>query len=194
MTIQIVKGLPDVMRAEAARLYWEAFGSKLGKVLGPQPKALAFLELVIRADHAFIAIDDRGGLLGIAGFKTHAGSFAGGSLDDLRTVYGFRGAQWRGALLSLLASDTENQRFLLDGICVAAKARSQGVGTLLMAALLQEARSRNYSAVRLDVVDSNHRAKALYIRLGFEAVRTEHLGLLRFVFGFRSTTTMVRRL
>ena len=36
-------GLPDRLRADAARLYWQAFGSKLGAVMGPEPRALRFL-------------------------------------------------------------------------------------------------------------------------------------------------------
>ena len=46
----IERGLPDHLRAEAAALYWQAFGGKLGRVLGPEEAALRFLTRVIRAD------------------------------------------------------------------------------------------------------------------------------------------------
>jgi hypothetical protein len=48
--------------------------------------------------------------------------------------------------------------------------------------------------VRLDVIQDNFRARALYERQGFHAVRTDQLGLLRFLFGFASSTVMVRPL
>ncbi|EKD59506.1 MAG: MobC protein [uncultured bacterium] len=48
--------------------------------------------------------------------------------------------------------------------------------------------------MRLDVIDSNWRAKALYLRLGYAVEKTDDIGLLRFAFGFRSATTMVKPL
>lgn len=191
MSVQIARGLPDALRAEAVRLYWQAFGGKLGTVMGPERKALAFLDRSIRADHAFVAIED-GRLLGMVGFKTPQGSFAGGSMPDLVAVYGWFGATWRAGLLELLNRDVDNERFLLDGICVEAAARSRGIGAQLLAAIEAEAVQRGYAAVRLDVIGENWRARALYERQGFVVERTERLGLLRHVFGFASSLTMVK--
>ncbi|MES2144290.1 MAG: GNAT family N-acetyltransferase, partial [Pseudomonadota bacterium] len=186
------RGLPDGLRPDAARLYWEAFGAKLGPVLGPEPRALHFFERVIRADHCIVALDDLGRLIGLAGFKTPEGSFAGGTRRDLRRTYGIVGAGWRGLLLWALSRDIDNARFLLDGICVTAAARGQGVGSALIDRICDEGLRLGYRSVRLDVVDTNGRARALYERLGFVAVRTEKIGPLRHVFGFSAATTMVR--
>ena len=117
--IRIEQGLPDALRAEAAALYWQAFGGKLGRVLGPEDLALRFLTRVMRADHCLTAIDADGHLVGLAGFKTRHGSFAGGSEADLRAIYGQIGGRWRGLLLRLLGNEGDNRRFLLDGLCVA---------------------------------------------------------------------------
>jgi ribosomal protein S18 acetylase RimI-like enzyme len=190
--IHIRFGLPEDHRAAAAVLYWQAFGGKLGRVLGPEPMALRFLQRVMRADHCLTAIDDDGRLLGIAGFKTPESSFAGGSLADLRAVYGRFGGFWRGIALQLLGRDVDNQRFLLDGLCVSDSARGQGLGTALLEAVVAEARSRGYHAVRLDVVDTNTRARALYERRGFVLDHTAGIGPLRLIFGFRAAHTMVR--
>lgn len=192
--VQICFGLPEPLRPQAAHLYWQAFGGKLGRVMGPAPRAHAFLLRVLRADHCLCALSDDGALLGIVGFKSPQGSFAGGDLADLQSVYGHLGAAWRSALLRLLQSDTDNDRFLVDGLCVAPAARGQGIGSALMAALMDEARGRGYSAIRLEVIDTNIRARALYERLGFAAWRSETLGPLRHVFGFSRAVTMVRAL
>lgn len=192
MTIQ--QGLPEHLRPEAAALYWQAFGGKLGRVMGPDARALRFLQRVIRADHALVALDAEGQLLGLAGFKTPQGSFAGGTTPDLRAIYGWSGLFWRLPLLALLSREVDNDRFLLDGICVTPKARSLGIGSALMAAIETEAQARGYAYVRLDVVDSNWRAKALYERLGYLAIKTDHLGLLRYAFGFNAAITMVKPL
>ncbi|MGB3277924.1 MAG: GNAT family N-acetyltransferase [Pseudorhodobacter sp.] len=194
MTLVLRHGLPDALRNEAADLYWEAFGGKLGLVMGPKAKAVRFLRKALRRDHVILALSDEGSLLGLVGFKTFEGSFAGGDAADLRAVYGRFGALWRAALLSLLEREVDNERFLLDGICVAATARGQGVGTALIEAICEEAKARRYRMVRLDVIDGNARARALYARFGFVAVKTERLGLLRYVFGFDASTTMIKDL
>lgn len=194
MAVTIYHGLHPHLRADAARLYWEAFGGKLRAVLGPDARALAFFERVIRADLCFAALDGEGGLVGLAGYKTARGSFAGGGWADLRAIYGPRGGLWRGLVLWALNRELDNDRFLIDGICVARSHRGAGVGTRLLAALCAEARTRGYPSIRLDVIDANWRARALYERQGFLATRTESLGLLRHVFGFSASTTMVRPL
>ena len=79
----------------------------------------------------------------------------------------------------------------MDGIFVSNRARGKGVGTALLDAVCAEAKARGYSEVRLDVIDTNPRARALYERQGFVATDTQHLGLLRHVFGFKSSETMV---
>jgi len=185
-------GLPETLRAEAAALYWQAFGGKLDRVLGPERRALAYLADVIRPDHAIVALDEEGRLLGLAGYKTPAGSFAGGDMADLRRVYGRIGAWWRAVPLWLLGREVDNSRFLLDGICVARQARSLGIGSALLEAICDEARARGYGAVRLDVIDTNWRARQLYERLGFTVERRASIGLLSHVFGFSAALTMVK--
>ena len=194
MKITYQLGLPEPLRAEAVALYWQAFGGKLGRVMGPNAKAHRFLTRVMRAQHVVVALDDTGHLLGMAGFKTPAGSFAGGEIADIRAIYGILGTAWRLPPLWMLSDEAEPDHFLLDGICVAAAARNLGIGSTLMALIEDQARQRGYGSVRLEVVDSNGRAKALYQRLGYREVKTQHLGLLRHAFGFRAAISMVKTL
>lgn len=192
--LRILPGFPAAQRAEVARIYWEAFGGKLGLVMGPAPRALAYLHRVMREDHCFSAYDRSGRLIGIAGFKTPQGSFAGGSPQDMRQIYGGLGALWRGFALQLLTRDVDNERFLIDGIAVTASARGCGAGTALLQALYAEGLRRGYHQIRLEVIEGNWRAKALYQREGFAVVATERLGPLRHLFGFEAAATMVRPL
>ncbi|SIT85830.1 Acetyltransferase (GNAT) family protein [Yoonia rosea] len=190
--MKITVGIPEKDREEAAILYWDAFGEKLGFTMGPKYQALMFVRSVLRPDHGICAHDDNGRLLGIAGFKTAQGALVGGDFNDLRKVYGWVSAAIRCSLLSLLERDTENERFLMDGLFVAPEARGKGVGTALLDAIVDEARRRGFDQVRLDVVDTNPRAKALYRYVGFKEVKTSKIGLLKHVFGFSASTTMVR--
>lgn len=192
MTVSLRMGLEPEQREAAARLYWQAFGGKLERVMGPEPLALRFLARVIRDDHVIAALDADGALVGVAGFKTPRGAFAAGGFRDMQAVYGRFGGAWRALLLRLLHGDVDNERFLLDGICVARERRGEGIGSALLVEICREAVRRGYRAVRLDVVDNNWRAQALYRRLGFVAVQSHGIGLLRLVFGFSSAITMVR--
>ncbi|MDA8586624.1 GNAT family N-acetyltransferase [Rhodobacteraceae bacterium] len=180
---------PDHMQA-AAVLFWQAFRGKLGPVMRPEAKALIFFERVIDPTHVITAVAADGALLGIAGFKTEKGSFVGGELSDLQTAYGWFGGLWRGLLLSILERTVEADVLLMDGIVVSEAARGQGIGTLLLRAIKEEAVMRGCASVRLDVIDSNPRAKALYEREGFAAGERTALGPLRHLFGFRASTRM----
>lgn len=191
MSVRLLLGLPPDLRPQAAALYWQAFGGKLGRVMGPEARAMAYLQRVIRDDHVIVALDgDR--LLGLAGFRTPKGSFAVGDAADLAAIYGSFGALWRGALMRHLASEIDNENFLLDGLCVRADQRGRGLGTALMGAIAAEARLRLYPAVRLDVVETNTRAQALYIRLGFRQTKRQEIGWLGLFFGFSAAITMVK--
>ncbi|MDP4033263.1 MAG: GNAT family N-acetyltransferase [Pseudorhodobacter sp.] len=194
MELEIRLGLPPALREDAAIIYWQAFGGKLGRVMGPERRALNYLDRVIRNDHCIVALDASGSLLGLAGFKTPQGAFADGSPTDLRAVYGPFGAFWRSGVMRLLQSEVDNERFLVDGICVSRSARGRGIGTALIWALCDEGTRRGYPAIRLDVVDNNWRARALYERLGFAVTATASIGPLRHVFGFSAATAMVRPL
>ncbi len=190
--MRIEHGFTPEDHAVIAELYWQAFGGKLGRVMGPTPKALAFIRMVLDPTHGICARDASGCILGVVGFKTIKGALVGGGWSEMRRAYGIWGAAWRSALLSLLERDVDNERFLMDGIFVAPDARSKGVGTALLTAIAEEAARRGYAKLRLDVIDGNLRARALYEREGFVAVDEQHLGPLRYLFGFERATTMVR--
>lgn len=191
---RLIDGFPADQRPRAAQLFWEAFGPKLHPVLKPEAKALKFIEAVIHASHAISAVTNDGALIGIAGFKTENGAFVGGDLKDLRSIYGWLGGVWRGLLLSLFERPLQPETLTMDGVMVGAEARGRGVGAALLSAVKNKAAELGCSRVRLDVVDTNPRAKALYKRQGFVSQSTSSIGPLRYIFGFRSTTTMVCRL
>ncbi|MBW7920562.1 MAG: GNAT family N-acetyltransferase [Rubellimicrobium sp.] len=190
--VTITPGFAEAERPVVASLYWQAFGAKLGRVLGPDRKAREFLTVALDPRHALCARDGDGGLLGVAGFKTFSGGLVDGGLRRLVGTYGTMGASWRMVLLAALGNDIDNRRFLIDGLFVAPDARGRGIGTALILALEAEARRRGHDELRLEVIDENIRARALYERLGFAVVGRHRLGFLRWVFGFRGAATMVR--
>lgn len=190
MNVIIRPGFSERQRPQAAALYWQAFSGKLGRLLGPDARALRFLEQVLDPGFAIGAVDEADRLVGLAGYKTADGAMVGGSLGDVARIYGGFGALWRAGLLSLLERKLDQNVLLMDGICVDASVRGQGVGGALLEAIKAEAARRDCSSVRLDVIDTNPRAEALYRRQGFRPGDREHLGPLRHLFGFRSALRM----
>lgn len=188
---KIIRGFPEHLRRQAAGLYFKAFEGKIGGILNRDGRGIRFIELVISSRFAISATSSDGSkLLGIAGYKTSDGSLVGGTLTDLASVYGWFGAIWRAIPLSLLERELEEQVLLMDGIAVAEEARGLGIGTKLLHAIIKEAEHQGKNEVRLDVIDTNPRAKALYERNGFIEQKTEKLGPFSFLFGFSASTTM----
>lgn len=191
ISYEIRQGFEPGQSTKIACLFWQAFKEKLSIALGPEEKALGFLKTVVSAEYAFSAVDTDGEVLGVAGFKTKAGGFIGGGMTELFQTYGVWGALWRAAVLMFLERPDEDGILLMDGIFVSEGARGLGVGSALLNAIKNEAKARDCTKVRLDVIDGNPRARALYERQGFIAGETVDIGPLKSLFGFQKVTTMI---
>jgi GNAT superfamily N-acetyltransferase len=191
--VQIVHGFDEGQRDHVSRLFWGAFSGKLEPILGPEDRALRFISSVLHPRFAMCAVED-GKLLGVAGFKTPEGGLVGGGLSDMTPIYGWFGGLWRGLLLEQLERDLSDGQLLMDGIFVDETARGKGVGTALLEAVMDHARDHGFCEVRLDVIDRNPRARALYERQGFVARGEVDAWPLHRVFGFRKAATMVRQI
>ncbi|WP_230426431.1 GNAT family N-acetyltransferase [Paragemmobacter aquarius] len=112
----------------------------------------------------------------------------------MRQVYGRLGGAWRSGVMQLAGGEGETGLFLIDGLCVQPQARGRGVGSALIEAICTEAAARGFNTVRLDVVDTNPRARSLYERRGFVLDHSTPVGPLGLVFGYSVTHTMVRYL
>lgn len=190
MTFQIVEGLPKGLEAQAADLYWQAFGEKLGKLMGPGTRARAFFADTLHPASVIAACDGEV-LLGIAAFKSKGKGFSDAGMGDLWRHYGV-GSLWRVVPLAMLERTSPDTCLQMDGICVDADARGRGVGSALFDALFAMAKREGFAEITLDVIDRNHRARALYERLGFVAGETSATGPLRHLLGFDHATKMVR--
>ncbi len=194
MGITISQGFSEAEKNHVAQLFWQAFSAKLGRIMGPDARALQFFNGCLNPNFALVARDEQGQLLGVAGFRTDAGGLVDGSLQDMAWVYGWVGGIWRGLLLSLLERKVQPDVFQMDGLFVDARARGLGVGTALLEAVFQEARQRQLNCVQLDVIDINPRARVLYERVGFVPIREEETGPLVHIFGFSKATRMEKTL
>ena len=187
----IADGFPADQRDTVVGLFWSAFRRKLYPVMKPEDKALGFLAQVADPAHAISATAPDGSVIGVAGFKTEKGAFIGGGLREMCAAYGMIGGFWRGLVLSVLERSLQPGTLLMDGIFVDEAARGRGVGSALLSAIKEKAVALGCFKVRLDVIDTNPRARALYERHGFAAESTSDMGPLHRIFGFKKATTMV---
>jgi ribosomal protein S18 acetylase RimI-like enzyme len=183
-------GFDDALRAQAAALYDEAFGAKLAVATPARAARLALLAEAFDPTQALVALSGDQ-LLGIAGFKTARGALTSGlTLARLRRHLGMAGALRALAVLALLQRPRREGELLMDGIAVAPAARGGGIGSRLLAALIERAAGEGYHSIRLDVIDTNPGARRLYERMGFVPTRVARLGLLKWLFGFSAATTL----
>lgn len=193
-TLTISQGLADRHRDQAALLYMEAFRPLLQPFLGDGPRALDLLARSLNPTHAIVA--KRGGqLAGLAGIQDSGGSLLDIGLSAMIRSYGLAGGGLRYLGMALLLSRSRQPgTLLMDGIAVAPEYRGQGIGTQLLQAVCEHARERFFNDVRLDVLDSNPRARALYERQVFVAVKERSYPFLQRFFGFSAVTEMRRPL
>ncbi|GAA3183208.1 MULTISPECIES: GNAT family N-acetyltransferase [Streptomyces] len=186
------RGIPDGGETQVAALYWEAFGRKLGGALGPPAKGRAFLASHLHRDRGIAALDGAGRVIGVAGYDLAGRALFGGSARDVLSGYGLLGGVPRIALLALFTRRPAEGELVMDGICVAASHRGTGIGSLLLRETAAVAAENACTRIRLDVIDTNPRARALYVRHGFGAVHTRQTPFLRKPMGFGAVTTMHR--
>ncbi|MFE0776635.1 GNAT family N-acetyltransferase [Streptomyces sp. NPDC058861] len=187
----VCRGIPEGGEERVAALYWEAFGRKLAPALNPPERGRAFIAAHLHRDRGVVALVD-GRVVGVAGYRLGGRALTGGGAKDVLSAYGpFRGLP-RLAVLALFERTPAAGELVMDGIAVDAAHRGEGIGTLLLQEIASLAAENGCRRIRLDVIDTNPRARALYERHGFTAQHTEHTPYLRRLLGFGAVTTMRR--
>ncbi|WP_200904376.1 GNAT family N-acetyltransferase [Streptomyces yangpuensis] len=191
--VAIRRGVPRSAEEQVAELYWEAFGRKLGAALGPPEHGRAFIARHLHHDRAGVALTPGGDrVVGVAGYQLDGRGLTGGGVRDVLSSYGLLRGLPRLAALALLERAPEPGELVMDGIAVHPAHRGTGIGSLLLTEIAAIAAEHGCSRIRLDVIDANPRARALYERHGFTAVRTEQTPYLTRLMGFGAVTTMHR--
>ncbi|MEG8279922.1 GNAT family N-acetyltransferase [Streptomyces sp. AHA2] len=185
------RGVPEGTESEVAALYWEAFGRKLGPALNPPETGRAFIAAHLNHDRGVTALAD-GKVIGVAGYRLGGRALTGGDVPDVLSTYGLFGGLPRLAVLALFERTPQKEELVMDGIAVDAHHRGGGIGSLLLKQVATVAAENGCRRIRLDVIDTNPRARALYERHGFVARHTEQTPYLRRLMGFGAVTTMYR--
>jgi ribosomal protein S18 acetylase RimI-like enzyme len=194
VTLELQWGIPKGQNRRVARIIYDAFEYKLRYTLGPREKAIAFITPRINGKYALVALKD-GKIIGIAGARTTEGELVESNLIPWLRTYHFRALRSLVVALPFLLDRIQRGVFELNYLSVIDEARGQGVGTRIVKECIRFARAQGFRCVRLEVVDENVRAKALYERLGFKTVKHEKVPRpWSFILGFTGASQMVYRL
>ncbi|MFV0457986.1 MAG: GNAT family N-acetyltransferase [Actinomycetales bacterium] len=185
----VSNGFSDEERSTVGQLYWGAFGGKLSAAFADPATGEAVVSQSLRPDRVITARQG-GQVVGLCGFYDSGIGAADVTWPRLRARLPRGRALWASGALSILRRHDVPDTMVLDGLCVAPGLRGQGVGSLLLEAVVHRARARDLAGVQLSVIDANPRAAQLYRRHGFRPVHHATLGPLRHLFGFDGYTTM----
>ncbi|MGD6852428.1 MAG: GNAT family N-acetyltransferase [Candidatus Bathyarchaeia archaeon] len=159
-------GVPSHQRGTVAHILFEALGDKLQFVFGDKNKAELLMSTCLCADRFFVAYID-GKAVGVAGLEYDGKNYI--EIDKravaILGLESFRLMFWEFMrFFDRLAPDEIH----VQALAVLGEARSKGVGRSLLKTVIAKAKLNSYSHVRLEVIDTNVRAKKLYEKVGFK--------------------------
>lgn len=182
--------------AEAARIFKEAFSSKLKGILGTDKQIEEVILQALNRREVLVvyAADKR--VIGVAAYQYNKRISLAISLKILLNVYGFFQGIYKMFLLAKYFPNKARAGMLyLDAVAVDQAYRGQGVGKLLLAELEKLAKEKQLSCLGLDVIEENHQAKKLYELEGYREDYYKELGKgARKVLGFKGYYHMIKRL
>jgi len=190
--IQIVRGLSDDDRQRAAEIIYEAFRGKL-RFAGSRRSLLPALAKALRSDRAICAYLD-GRLLGIVGVDYGGQNLLAARWHAFCHDLGLLRGTLDALLISLMAWRDRRDDLYISSLAVAPEFRGRGIGTQLLSAAESLARELRFRQVSLNVVNTNPRARALYVRLGYRVVRQHRYPFTRRLMGFSYSDMMVKDL
>lgn len=194
MTIHIETGQQHTNTMALAHLYEEAFGAKFCRAIPDKAKRIVILSKSFVPKYSFVAYSNQE-IVGLSGFNVSAGSLTGGiGVKGLIRHLGLLSGLWASIIFHLFERKPQAGELLMDGIAVDSQHRGQGIGSLLLDRIIQYAKENGFNSVRLDVIDSNPRARKLYESKGFIAQKVDHYPYMKWLVGFASSTTMTLEL
>lgn len=193
--IEITETVPENQRQRAGEIYYEAFRRKLQPLVGKPASTRRVLASGFALDMAIGAFSE-GNLLGLAGLHSFAGIFSRVELNDCLKQFGPLRGLYAWSVLNLFGAGAKCPpgHLRIAAIAVDEKARGQGLGSRLLETVFDKARREGFKAVRLEVVDTNLRAKKLYQNLGFVVVETHAYPITSGWLGFAKEYVMVKTL
>lgn len=167
LSFRLQWGVPNKHRVSAAKLIYDTFERKFRYTFGPRHKGVLLIAHSLRSEYGLIVLREDE-LVGICGAKDSKGELIQVQWNSWLRTYHFRVLKTMMIGSLLWFRRAQPTVLWIDTLSVAKSARSQGIGTQIIQEFIRIGKERGYTAVKLEVINSNIRAKMLYSRLGFD--------------------------
>lgn len=195
--LQIVPGPAPELIPQAVEILLDAFWLKVRHLeLFTADRAVARRVYAdsVAFELARYAVAD-GRVLGVAGLEHSGRHFMRLRWAALRREFGVPGSLGRWIFSWMSTLQPQGRKTMRIAVIAAAgDARGRGVGTALLEDIFTFARAQGFTKIRLEVVNTNLRAKALYERLGFRKVFYFPTGIFTRRGGFTGFFMMEKKL
>ena len=190
MSLQIRLGVPKNQRRRVAQIFYETFQDKLKRIFGNKQKFESLIASSLRDDRILVAIIDEV-VVGFAGLHYHKKTYSDPSFSQIVKIFGLTTIR---ALLFLIVSSFNKPKphqLHLDTLAVSTEEQGKGIGTRLLQSTIDLARTQNISQIKLEVIQTNQKAKKLYEKIGFKTAKVTNIPYpFSYLIGFRSFDEM----
>ncbi len=196
MSIEIKFGVPKNQRETVAKMFHESFGDKYDLMFGDETKTVAFVSACLDDSKTIVALKDDVAV-GFSGLQHCGKSFIEDNAHEMVRVFGL--ASFKVMLIRSMfvfkRMGIDNNELLLEALAVSAKERNKGIGQKLLQFTIDYAKSKKFSHLKLDVINTNPKAKRLYERIGFVESKVQKIPYpFNVIMGFDSMSEMVYQL
>ena len=191
LDMEIKFGATRKQRVDVVDILYDSFEHKFRVCFGAKNKFLAFASICLRDDRTLVAFKD-GVPVGVAGLVFSGKSFLDANIYNTVRVYGLEAVRVGVFALPFILDTVPKTDVYIDTLAVSADERGKGVGSKLLNSVIDYARSNGFYRVTLAVIETNHKARRLYERIGFKATRDRKIPYpFSSIMGFGSVTEMV---
>ena len=175
MNTEIKYGIPAKQRIKIAKMLYETFEHIFSNIFGNKNKTILLISTCIQDDRTLVAFKDDLAV-GLAGLQYCGKSFIDPSLKQVTRIFGletFRVLLFGG--IFLFFNKRTQKEIHLESLAVTTDEQGKGIGSKLLYFVIDYARLKGFSQIRLEVKDSNPNAKRLYERIGFKEKRVQKI-------------------
>lgn len=170
MTIRLQWGLPENLRLPVAKLIYDTFLKKFQYTLGTRHIGVRFIANSLQGEYGLLALRDDE-FVGVAGVKTAKGELIQVRFSSWIRTYHIRTIRSFLIGFPFWFERREPGVLTLANLSIVESARGQGIGTQMVKEFIRFGINQNFRILKLEVINSNVRAKALYERLGFKITK-----------------------
>lgn len=190
MNIEIKFGIPKNKQIDIANILYENFQDKSKMFFGNKKKAITLIASTLENDRIFVAVKDKE-VVGYAGLQCQKKSFSNPTLTKIVTIYGLLTFRTLPFLIVSLFNRPKYYQLHLESLAVTKKEQGKGIGTRLLNATINYAKENNFSQIKLEVIQTNPKAKELYQKLGFKTSKITQIPYpFSYIMGFNSFEEM----